>query len=68
MPAIAAAKSTKLLFASGFEQPVTVEPKIQNGNWRFPIRGADDGFGWQSDLPGGTPHAFFPIVPGSEAR
>jgi hypothetical protein len=64
VPAIAAAKSTKLLFASGFEQPVTVEPKIENGNWRFPIRGADDGFGWQSDLPGGTPHAFFPIVPG----
>jgi hypothetical protein len=59
-----AAKSTKLLFASGFEQPVTVQPRIENRNWRFAIRGADDGFAWQSDLPGGTPHAFFPIIPG----
>ena len=63
MPTIAAAKNPKLLFSSGFEQPVTLEPRILNKSWRFPIRGADDGFAWQSDLPGGTPHAFFPIVP-----
>jgi hypothetical protein len=59
-----AAKSTKLLFASGFEQPVTIRPRIKNGSWRFPIRRADEGFRWQSELPGGGPHAFFPIVPG----
>jgi hypothetical protein len=60
------AKTTKLLFASGFQEPVTVPPpRTERGGWRFPIRGADDGFAWQSDLPGGKPHAFFPIVPAS---
>ena len=37
----------------------------KSGDWRFPIRGADEGFAWQSELPGGKPHAFFPIVPSS---
>lgn len=62
-------KKTKLLFASGFEQPVRVaSPAVKDGYWRFPILGADAGFAWQSDLPGaGKPHAFFPIVPGSAA-
>ena len=59
-------KRTKLLFASGFEDPVTVAaPQKESGDWRFPIRGADEGFAWQRELPGGKPHAFFPIVPAS---
>ena len=65
-PGRQADKRTKLLFSSGFEHPVTVAPPRQErGDWRFPIRGADEGFAWQSELPGGKPHAFFPIVPAS---
>ena len=59
-------KRTKRLFASGFEPPVMVaSPTVKHGYWRFPILRGDEGFAWHSDLPGGTPHAFFPIVPGS---
>jgi hypothetical protein len=65
-PGRQADKRTKLLFSSGFEHPVTVAPpRTEKGDWRFPIRGADEGFAWQSELPGGKPHAFFPIVPAS---
>ena len=65
-PGRQADKRTKLLFSSGFEHPVTVaSPRTEKGDWRFPIRGADEGFAWQSELPGGKPHAFFPIVPSS---
>jgi hypothetical protein len=65
-PGSQADKRTKLLFSSGFEHPVTVAPpRTEKGDWRFPIRGADEGFAWQSELPGGKPHAFFPIVPAS---
>jgi hypothetical protein len=59
-------KRTRLLFASGFEDPVAVSPVQGDRYWRFPIRGADAGFAWERHLPGYGPHAFFPIVPASQ--
>jgi hypothetical protein len=60
-----AASNRDLLFASGFQNPVSVPgPVVRNDNWRFPIVGADRHFAWQSDLPG--PHAFIPVVPATE--
>ena len=62
-----AAHNRDLLFDSGFQRPVAVlAPRIRHDNWRFPIVGADRRFAWQSDLPGGGPHAFIPVVPASE--
>jgi hypothetical protein len=61
-----AQKKPKLLFASGFEQPVSITPAQRDRYWRFPIRGADLGFAWEHHLPGRWPHAFFPIVPSSQ--
>jgi hypothetical protein len=61
------ATNRDLRFASGFGGTVSVEPPVAvDGNWRFPIVGADRGYDWQTDLPGHTPNAFFPIVPESE--
>jgi hypothetical protein len=59
-------KRTKLLFASGFEEPVSITPIQRRRYWRFPIRGADAGFSWEHRLPGRWPHAFFPIIPVSK--
>lgn len=61
-----AEKRTKLLFASGFEEPVSITSVQKRRYWRFPIRGADAGFAWHYHLPGHWPHAFFPIVPVSQ--
>ena len=58
-------KKPKLLFASGFEEPVAVSSVQRARYWRFPIWGADAGFAWEDHLPGRGPHAFFPIVPNS---
>jgi hypothetical protein len=62
-----AATNRDLEFTSGFEPPVAVQPPVVvNGNWHFPITGADRGFDWHDDLPGHGGNAFVPLVPGTE--
>lgn len=56
-------RAATLLFESGFESPVVVDPPVAEGNqWWSYIGGGDRGYVWRGDLPGSTAVRFQYLV------